>query len=139
MQKRRRIGAEGGEEEDCKDKADGHQQDDDVEDMEMEYEPTDPGSPITADDAETENLEKDAAKDDIELVVVDSINDPELLCHPSGDIRTPMILKAPIMPTAKAVEEHFATHLPFRNWCTGRSQRRRMSTGTPLCQWTIKI
>ena len=120
VQKRRRIGAEGGEEEDGKDEADGHQQGDDVEDMEimeMEYEPTDPGSPITADDAETENLEKDAAKDDIELVVVDSINDPELLCHPSGDIRTPMILKAPIMPTAKAVEEHFATHLPFRNWC----------------------
>ena len=96
MQKRRRIGAEGGEEEDGKDKADGHQQDDDVEDMEMEYEPTDPGSPITADDAETENLEKDAAKDDIELVVVDSVNDSELLCHPRGDIRTPMILKAPL-------------------------------------------
>ena len=43
--------------------------------------------------------------------------DSELLCHPCGDIRTPMILKAPIMATAKAVEEHFATHLQFRNWC----------------------
>ena len=88
MQKRRRIGAEGGDEEEADDNA-GHQQEDDGEDREMEYEPTDPGTPVATDNEETENVEKDVAKDDAEQVVVNSMDDSELLCHLCGDIRTP--------------------------------------------------
>ena len=104
MQKRRRTGVEGSDEEDGEENAEGQQQDDDGEDMDMEYEPTDPGSPIAGDNAETENLEKDAAKNEAEIVILDSMDNSELLCHPCDDIRTPMILKTPIMSTAKAVE-----------------------------------
>ena len=129
MQKRRRTGVEGGDEEDGENEPEEHQQEDDGEDMDIEYEPTDPGSPIAADNEEIENLEKDgaggsplicrtpAAKNEAEIVTVDAMDNSEILCHPCDDIRTPMILKTPIMPTAKAVEEHFATHLPFRSWC----------------------
>ena len=37
-------------------------------------------------------------------------------CKPC-DSRVPRTLNAPVKPSAEAVEKHYVTHLPYRNWC----------------------
>ncbi len=36
---------------------------------------------------------------------------------PCSGERIPKTLKSPVKPSAEAIERHFATHLPYRNWC----------------------
>ena len=46
----------------------------------------------------------------------------------SEEARHPEVLRDPGAPTPKEIEEHNATHLPFRSWCpycvTGKAQDR---------------
>ena len=46
----------------------------------------------------------------------------------SEEARPPEVLRDPGAPTSKEIEEHNATHLPFRSWCpycvTGKAQDR---------------
>ena len=46
----------------------------------------------------------------------------------SEEARPPEVLRDPGAPTVKEIEEHNATHLPFRSWCphcvTGKAQDR---------------
>ena len=46
----------------------------------------------------------------------------------SEEARAPEVLRDPGAPTAKEIEEHNTTHLPFRSWCphcvTGKAQDR---------------
>jgi thiol-disulfide isomerase/thioredoxin len=41
---------------------------------------------------------------------IETDEDPE-------EARVPKVLKSPLQPTAREVEEHNLTHLPFRDWC----------------------
>ena len=64
------------------------------------------------------------------------------------EARVPQTLTSPDKPTEKEVDEHYLTHLPYRNWCpvcvaaAGREdQHRRRKDAvdegkSPLCVWT---
>ncbi len=43
-------------------------------------------------------------------------SDP-IVCAPCGNHRIPNKLSSPMKPSAADVDEHYCTHLPYRNWC----------------------
>ena len=54
----------------------------------------------------------------------DAIKEPEItadeepmICSPCGNARIPSSLSSPIRPSAEDVDDHYRTHLPYRNWC----------------------
>ena len=47
----------------------------------------------------------------------DDGDEADLTCAPCTTGRRPKTLKSPVRPSAEAVEEHYATHFPYRNWC----------------------
>ena len=46
----------------------------------------------------------------------DTTTEP-LIAKPDGDHREPRDLQSPIKPSARAVELHSYTHIPYRSWC----------------------
>ena len=113
------------------------------DEMETEYEPTDPGG-VTEMDARAEAIAEDFDEvpfDEVmgdarseELGPVDAseltrpkarrrrrgkVPDKEFvpICEPCEDGRIPVSLNAPIKPSAEAIAKHNITHVPPRPWC----------------------
>ena len=59
--------------------------------------------------------------DDDDDVAMGEQREPQLaepfVIHPEGDQREPRDLQSPIKPSARAVELHSYTHIPYRSWC----------------------
>ncbi len=80
-------------------------------------------SPMGGSDDE-EASENSCAQEDIDgFIVEDDFEEfgtevvPEFRCGECTGERVPKTLKSPVKPSAEAVAAHYATHLPYRNWC----------------------
>ncbi len=104
-EKRRRV--DGGEGE----------QDEQMEENEQMYEPTEAAEPVRMNDVENDELfaSSDEAKDS-NVARVPGTSEP-IICKTRTDERIPNKLTSPIKPLAEDVDEHNISHLPDRSWC----------------------
>ncbi len=105
----RRDGEGDGEQDDGDDPCDGM------------YDPTEPGD----DKPRLEDVNEDMLFRDEKAGVGERESDPitegktsdPIVCVPCGNRRIPNKLSSPMKPSAVDVDEHYCTHLPYRNWC----------------------
>ncbi len=79
--------------------------------------------------ATIDNVAVEEAKDDLENIMEADVVVGELGDDDDEEGQQPKVIRAPKAPTKAEREEHEATHLPFRSWCThclrGRGRNKR--------------
>ena len=78
----------------------------DGDELPMEVEAKIPEEELEAEDKQ-DNLTNMQGMDDSAAII----------CEPRGNSRIPKALNSPIRPSAEAVDEHYITHQPYRDWC----------------------
>ena len=68
--------------------------------------------------ATIDNVADEEVKGDVEDIIADDVEEEQGIDDSDEEGQQPKVMRSPKAPTKAEREEHEATHLPFRSWCT---------------------